>query len=235
MTEPNAALGSPPGRVLGTRRELLIGMGCIAASGVALAMKPRHQIEFLGSSKIEELVPKRFGEWSFVASSGLVLPPQDQLQDKLYTQLLTRTYANAAGAAIMLLIAYNASQDGVVQVHRPEVCYPASGYRLTSIAEHEVPLTRDLRIPSRYIVAETGLRREEIIYWTRLGSHFPRRWFDQRLAVFLQNLHGDIPDGLLVRISSVTPDGGAAPLDGFARDLYAGVGAKMRRLLVGNA
>jgi len=218
----------------GTRRELLIGAGCLVASGTALAMKPRHQIEFLGGAKIETLVPTRFGEWAFVASSGLVLPPQDQLQDKLYTQLLTRTYANAAGAEMMLLIAYNASQDGVVQVHRPEVCYPASGYRLTTIAEHAVPLAPKLAVPSRYIVAETGLRREEIIYWTRLGSYFPRRWSDQRWAVFRQNLRGDIPDGLLVRISSIAPEVGVASLDAFARDLYAGVGPRMRRVLVGN-
>jgi EpsI family protein len=234
MTERATPFEASPTRLLGTRRELLIGVGCLAASGAALALKPRHQIEFLGGDKIEALVPKRFGEWSFVASSGLVLPPQDQLQDKLYTQLLTRTYANPAGAEMMLLIAYNASQDGVLQVHRPEVCYPASGYRLTSIAEHEVPLAANLTIPSRYIVAETGLRREEIVYWTRLGSYFPKRWSDQRWAVFLQNLHGEIPDGLLVRISSAAPGLGAGPLDAFARDLYAGVGPRMRRVLVGN-
>ena len=59
------------------------------------------------------------------------MPPQDQLQDKVYSQLLTRTYANQAGDEIMLLIAYNGAQDGVVQIHRPEVCYPASGFRLS--------------------------------------------------------------------------------------------------------
>ena len=224
----------PQSRLLGTRRELLIGAGCLAAAGTALALKPRHQIEYLGGAKIENLVPERLAGWSFVTSSGLVLPPQDQLQDKLYTQLLTRTYSNAAGAQMMLLIAYNASQDGVIQVHRPEVCYPAGGFRLTTIAEHAVALAPAVDVPSRYIVAESDLRREAIIYWTRLGSYFPRRWSDQRWAVFLQNLRGDIPDGLLVRISSVSPDVGVAPLDAFARDLYAAGSAQLRRLLVGN-
>ncbi|MDB5581807.1 MAG: methanolan biosynthesis EpsI [Bradyrhizobium sp.] len=234
MTSDTPDVTASPPKLLGTRRELLIGAGCLLASGTALAMKPRHQIEFLGSAKIEDLVPKQFAGWRYVASSGLVLPPQDQLQDILYSQLLTRTYANADGVEMMLLIAYNASQDGVVQVHRPEVCYPASGYHLSKIAEHVIRLTPGVDIPSRYIVAETGLRREEIIYWTRLGNAFPRRWSDQRWAVFTQNLHGDIPDGLLVRISSATPDIGSAPLDAFARDFYAGVGARMRQVLVGN-
>ncbi|MDB5575122.1 MAG: methanolan biosynthesis EpsI [Bradyrhizobium sp.] len=234
MTADKSDVTASRPNLLGTRREVLIGAGGLLASGAALARKPHHQIEFLHGAKIEALVPKEFAGWRFVAASGLVLPPQDQLQDKLYTQLLTRTYANAAGAQMMLLIAYNASQDGIVQVHRPEICYPASGYRLTSIAEHLVPLAPHVDVPSRYIVAETGLRREEIIYWTRLGSYFPRRWSDQRWAVFVQNLGGDIPDGLLVRISSVMPETGAAALDAFARDFYASVGTQMQRVLVGN-
>jgi hypothetical protein len=66
-----------------------------------------------------------------------------------------------------------------------------------------------------------------------LGTAFPRQWSEQRVAVFEQNLRGDIPDGLLVRISSVSPDVGPADLDAFARDLYASVGNTMRSVLVG--
>lgn len=233
MADPTGEQKNTPLAILGTRREVLIGAGCFLASGTAFAMKPRHQVEFLGGANIDALVPKQLGRWKYVDSSGLVLPPQDQLRDKLYSQLLTRIYSDAAGDEVMLLIAYNASQDGVVQVHRPEVCYPASGYTLTSIEDHIVPLARDIDIPSRHIVAETGLRREEIIYWTRLGSYFPRRWSDQRWAVFMQNLRGDIPDGLLVRISSITPGIGRTALDAFASDLYAGVGPRMRHVLAG--
>jgi EpsI family protein len=233
MTESKKAK-APALSLVGTRREALIGGGLILAAGVAFAMKPRHQMSFLGGAKIENLVPKAFAGWNFVAASGLVLPPQDQLRDKLYSQLLTRTYANAEGAQIMLLIAYNAAQDGVVQVHRPEVCYPASGYQLTRIDDRILPLAANIGVPSRYIVAETGLRREEIIYWTRLGGYFPRHWTEQRWAVFMQNLEGEIPDGMLVRISSTMPDVGIEALDRFARDLYAHVGATMKHVLTGN-
>ena len=233
MTDVPAKLNGAGLTVLGTRREVLIGAGCLLASGTAFAMKPRHQVEFLGGAQIDALVPKQLGKWKFVDASGLVLPPEDQLQNKLYSQLLTRIYSDSTGGQIMLLIAYNASQDGVVQVHRPEICYPASGFRLSSIEEHVVSLAPEIEIPSRYIVAETGLRREEIIYWTRLGSYFPRRWSEQRWAVFMQNLHGDIPDGLLIRISSITPGIARDALGTFARELYASVGPRMRHVLAG--
>lgn len=222
-----------PASGIGTRRQFLMGGACLTAATTAFAFKPRHHVEFLGDAKIEALVPLQFGGWSFVGSSGLVLPPEDQLQNSLYSQLLTRTYNNAAGHQIMLLIAYNASQDGVVQVHRPEVCYPASGYRLSAIEEHVVHLATETNIPGRYVIAETGLRREEIIYWTRLGSYFPQKWSEQRWAVFIQNMRGDIPDGLLIRFSSVMEEVGVAGLDDFARELYASVNSRMKHVLSG--
>lgn len=233
MTAHQPDITTPTASPLGTRREFLLGSACLVAAGTAFARKPRHHVDFSAGAKIEALVPLKFADWTFMDSSGLVLPPEDQLQDKLYSQLLTRTYSNAAGQQIMLLIAYNASQDGVVQVHRPEVCYPASGYRLTVINEHVVPLAANLNIPARHVVAETGLRREEIIYWTRLGSYFPRKWSEQRWAVFMQNLRGDIPDGLLIRISSVMPGMSPSSLDNFARALYESVNPRMKRVLTG--
>jgi EpsI family protein len=225
--------GSAGPGFVGSRREVLIGGGFLIAAATAFAMKPRNQLNMLGKGKIETLVPNRIGEWTFLAASGLVLPPEDQLEKQLYSQLLTRTYTNARGQQMMLLIAYNGSQDGVVQVHRPEVCYPAGGFTLTRIDEHQIPIASGITLPSRFIVAETGMRREQIIYWTRLGNAFPRQWSEQRLAVFEQNLAGNIPDGLLARISSVSADVGPAELDAFARDLYASVGITMRKVLVG--
>ncbi len=222
-----------PRNLLGTRRELLIGGAFLAAAATALAFTPRHRELRLGSSRLEDLVPKAFAGWRFEASSGLVLPPQDQLRDKIYSQLLTRTYAREDGAGVMLLIAYSGSQDGAIQVHRPEVCYPASGYDLTRVAEHSVPLAGTLSVPGRFIVAETGLRREQLIYWTRLGNRFPTRWSEQRLAVLEQNLDGVIPDGVLVRISTLIQDDAQPMLDRFAQDLYRSVGTRMKNVLAG--
>lgn len=224
---------STPRNLLGTRREILIGGSFLAAAATALALQPRHRELRLGSSNLEDLVPKAFAGWRFEAASGLVLPPQDQLRDKIYSQLLTRVYAREDGASVMLLIAYSGSQDGAIQVHRPEVCYPASGYDLTRIDQHTVPLTGALRVPGQFIVAETGLRREQLIYWTRMGDRFPTRWSEQRLAVLEQNLDGVIPDGVLVRISTLI-EGDAQPLlDRFAGDLYRSVGTRMKNVLAG--
>lgn len=221
------------GRVELSRRQTLIGGTFLLTAIAGLALKPRNPENLLGSAKLENLVPRRIGGWQFNTASGLVLPPADQLRDSIYSQLLTRTYVREGQAPVMLLIAYSGAQDGTIQIHRPEVCYPASGYRLTRVNQHSVPLAPGLSVPSREIVAETDVRREQLIYWTRLGSHFPTRWSEQRLAVTAENFAGIIPDGVLVRLSS-TGNGNQVPLlDDFARDLFRSVGPHMRRVLLG--
>ena len=224
----------PQLRLAASRRELLIGAACSLAAGTAFALKPRHHVAFLGDRKLEELVPKNFAQWNFVAASGLVLPPQDQLRDQVYSQLLTRTYSGPDGTSIMLLIAYSGAQDGVVQIHRPEVCYPASGFQLVQNQQHTTRLANHSAIPSRFIVAEDSVRREMLIYWTRTGRAFPRKWAEQRWAIFEQNIQGDIPDGLLVRISSTDQDAKVETLDRFARDLFEHAGPLMQQVLVGD-
>jgi EpsI family protein len=133
----------------------------------------------------------------------------------------------------MLLVAYGGSQGGVIQVHRPEVCYPAGGYRLTRIEPHMTALAPSVDVPTRFIKAESDVRTEQIVYWTRLGSHFPRTWAEQRVAVLEENLVGNIPDGVLVRLSTLATGPVEGLLDGFARSLYRSVGPRMREVLVG--
>ena len=216
-----------------SRRQALIGGAFLATSVAGLALKPRRAENLLGTARLDDLVPKRIGGWQFNTASGLVLPPPDQLRDKIYSQLLTRTYVRESAAPVMLLIAYSGAQDGTIQVHRPEVCYPASGYRLTQIDPHTVPIAPGVAVPSRAIVAETDVRHEQLIYWTRLGSHFPRRWSEQHLAVAAENFAGIIPDGVLVRMSSTGPGDQFPVLDDFARDLFRNVGPRMRQVMLG--
>lgn len=234
MTETSHLPVAPQAVVIG-RREMLIGGALLAAAGSAFALKPRRQQNLIGTATLDTLVPAAFRGWKFETSSGLVLPPADQLRNELYSQILTRTYQHEDGNGVMLLIAYNGSQDGTLQVHRPEVCYPASGFKLTRIDDRLTPVTDTIRIPSRYIVAETELRSEQMIYWTRLGSRFPRSWSEQKVAVIEENLEGLIPDGVLVRISMLGQSDVRPALDRFAADLYASVGPRMRGVLVGKA
>ena len=41
------------------------------------------------------------------------------------------------------------------------------------------------------------------MYWTRIAGTFPQSWLGQRWAVMNANLEGQIPDGMLARVSSM--------------------------------
>jgi len=101
------------------RRKMLIGLLFCSAAGAAAWLQPRKHLDYLGRAKLEDLVPKSIGRWNFVAASGLVVPPADQLRDAIYSQLLTRVYAYEGGVPVMLLNAQSATQTGILQVHRP--------------------------------------------------------------------------------------------------------------------
>lgn len=48
----------------------------------------------------------------------VVNPQTQELLDKLYSQILTRTYVNAKGYRIMLSLAYGSDQRGALQAHK---------------------------------------------------------------------------------------------------------------------
>lgn len=194
------------------RRKVLLGLLFAGTAGVVYARQPRLPIDYLGSTKLEQLLPKKIADWEFSTSSGLVVPPEDALKAALYSQVLTRVYTHGNEPPIMLLIAQAAGQTGVLQIHRPEFCYPAGGFALSPIVPHPIS-ANGVTFPANYLTATAPGRVEQIIYWTRVGDRMPASWREQKLAVAYDNLKGRIPDAVLVRISTIDSD----PEDAFPR------------------
>jgi EpsI family protein len=225
-------LSSP---VLG-RRKFILGSAFLVSAGAAAAMVPRRKIDLLGDKKLEKIVPDRIGPWSFYSKSGLVVPPSDELSEWLYSQLLTRVYVASDQLPIMLLIAQSASQSGVLQVHRPEVCYPAGGYTLSPPMRQEISLG-DRSLQTVGFTATGDSRTEQLLYWTRIGSDVPTSWAEQRWSVARANLSGEVPDAVLVRVSTVSTERQEAldVLQRFARSLIDSVPASLRPFFTGTA
>ena len=118
-----------------SRRNMLLGAVLAGASGFAYARQPAIAHPVVPEKEFESWVPPKFGNWTTVSQSGVVLPPPDTLRDRLYDNLVTRVYVAPDLPAVMLLLAYNNAQDGVLQVHRPEVCYPVGGFELSATRE----------------------------------------------------------------------------------------------------
>ena len=222
------------GRHLRTRRELLVGSLFLTAAGVTAARMPDTPLDYLGNHKLEAIVPETIGRWKFVSASGLVVPPDDQFALTLYSQQLTRVYWDGVGAPIMLLIAAGNKQTGFLQVHRPEVCYSAGGFELGQIQPITVQVGGGREIVANKLLATREGQSEWLLYWTRVGSQIPASWAKQRLAIAVDNLHQIIPDAMLVRASTIMPDGNEAErvLGEFIQAMIASVSPSLRRAFV---
>jgi len=220
------------------RRDLLIGGACLAAAGGALALANRREVRLLQKGKIADLVPANFGGWtSEDVGDPMALNAPGTLAGMLYNELLVRSYTNAEkGQALTALIAYGARQTDDLQLHRPEICYPAFGYALVRNEPVDVPLATGVSVPARKLAAEAEGRRESIIYWSRMGEYLPQSAAEQRKDRVQIAMQGIVPDGVLIRLSM----GGDIPqydwpnIQAFARDLIFAVKPEQRNVLIGS-
>lgn len=207
------------------------------ASVAGYVSGPTAKASAKGSSvSLDAIVPKSFGEWTELPEQNaqVVNPQTKELLDKLYSQILTRTYVNKEGYRIMLSLAYGDDQRGGLQAHRPEVCYPAQGFKLGEIQDGRLA-TPYGSIDVRRITTSIGSRNEPVTYWLTVGDQVIQSAFDKRIAQIKLGLTGQIPDGLLFRVSSIDADNarGFALQQKFTSDLMSKVPAPARKQLSG--
>jgi EpsI family protein len=222
---------------MATRRDLLVAGGCFAAAAGSYGLKPRRSVSLQGASRLDQYIPRAFGEWTSRDVSDLVAPPTpDSLAAKLYGETVGRVYTRASTASeIMMLLAHGNTQSNDLQLHRPEVCYPAFGFSISNSVPIQMPLPGGITLPARRLVATSPDRQENIIYWARLGEFMPIDGTQQRLARVKTALHGYVADGLLARFSMAgsDPAGSFATLIPFIGQLIRAVAPSQRLSLIG--
>jgi EpsI family protein len=135
----------------------------------------------------------------------------------------------------MLVLAYGEAQSGLMKVHRPEVCYTSAGFKIVHDQKMSIQVPHAPPIAAKSFLGERETRNEYVLYWTRISNAFPSSLIDQRWVMFEEGLSGVIPDGVLVRISTLCPDRvlAQAAMRSFAYNLVASCGPKGRALLIG--
>ena len=87
----------------------------------------------------------------------------------------------------------------------------------------------------RRLTTRLGERSEPVTYWLTVGDAIVQSTFDRRLAEIRLGLTGQIPDGLLFRVSSIDTDPARAfaMQQKFVADMMAAVPAPARKQLSG--
>jgi EpsI family protein len=210
----------------------------LAATLLAVVLTPHNLMARTHDAfDIDKHLPRQFGEWSPVAGLDVVQPPApDSLEREIYNQEVSRGFVDKEGHVVMLMIAYGESQSDRLQLHHPEVCYTAQGFRVTR------PLTSkfaysDAAPPIRLtrLVASREDRIEPISYWMRIGYDVSSSNWARQALKLQYGLRGWIPDGALFRVSTlgVSPEESFKVQDRLIHDLLNSVDPETRAFMVG--
>jgi EpsI family protein len=218
---------------------VVLGVAMAATSALTGALTPKQKVaDAHADFSLDAMIPKSFGGWTVDASVVPLAPDptQKELIAALYDQTLSRTYVNAAGQRVMLSIAYGGDQSKQLQLHLPEVCYVAQGFDLVKDRRDELA-TGFGRVPVKRLVARQNARNEPITYWITIGDKAVMSGIDQKMQRFMYGLSGRIPDGMLVRVSTVEANEASAyrVQDRFVSQMLGALKPRDRSRLLGAA
>ena len=224
------------------KQRLQILLACFAILSAAVAAKAMTPHTLMAKSvdamNLEQMIPKAFADWKEVPDVRVVEPQgSDVLSRVIYNQEVVRGFVDTDGHVVMMLIAYGASQSERLQLHQPEVCYAANGFRVSRPFGATLALQQDrpsLRLTR--LVAQREGRFEAITYWMRIGNELATGNFERQALKVKYGLHGLIPDGALIRISTVgLPENVAFAVQSrFIGDLFTYLDRRTQNFLSGD-
>ncbi len=219
------------------RRSVVVGVLMAATSVGAMLATPKPQVTSESQMPdLERLVPLSFGHWVVDKSVVplTVSPEVAQTLNTIYDRMLSRTYINPQGQRVMLSIAYGANQSRALQLHKPEVCYASQGFRVSNIKLGQWQVG-NATVPTMHLVGTQGARIEPVTYWMRIGDDIARGWFEQNRVRLKYGTRGQIPDGVLFRLSNISnaPDASYEIQRLFAQEMLGAMQPAAREVFVG--
>lgn len=215
----------------------LAALAMLACAAMAHTLRPVPQPK--AGFELDALIPKSFGSWRVDPGIVPVAPTPDVQAslDKIYDQIVSRAYVNDAGERVMLVIGYGGEQSDSLKAHRQEVCYAAQGFAIREVRNDRLSLAPGADVPLVRVHAAKGRRSEPITYWFTMGDAVAIGRTERLVLQIGHGLAGRVPDGLLLRVSSLSPNAPAsyAAHDRFLRELLTAVGPRVRTQLAGTA
>jgi EpsI family protein len=226
-------------------RSWTIAMLMIATFGVTLAVTPQREVP-LGSVVLDTMISHEFGGWRQESADVVQVATElerttgKEIDRPVYDQVLMRSYRRASdGAVVMFALAYARAQRQELKIHRPELCYYGQGFEVTDTGQRVLPLASSVTVRSQTLLTRNLSRIEPVTYWIRVGHRVSESAWQTRWEIFREGLGGAIPDGILVRTSSLVRS--ATQLESalrvqreFLSDLYASLPPSARQVLAGS-
>lgn len=216
---------------------VLASAAIVGAAGLAHVAVPRELMAISSESfDLQQVVPRQFGEWTYDARIRLVEPAADGLARQIYSQEVGRGFRDREGNLVMLLVAYGPNQTARLQLHRPEICYVAEGFRVSTPTDASVTY-REGTAPLNLLrlTARRESRVEPISYWVRVGDDISNGVWSRQISRMKLTLRNKVADGALIRVSTigVAENKSYAVQDRFIRDFYDALAPQDRAFFFG--
>ena len=218
-------------------RGWLIAVLLIVAAALPKAIRTTTETAPVHASvDLARLIPLQFGSWRMdTAALGPVSAVAATKASGAYAQTLERVYVDEEQRRVMLSIAYGDRQMGdALQAHRPEFCYAAQGFAVGA-ASDGLLATGHGALPIRRLETHRPGRSEPVSYWLTVGERAALPGLSRKIAQLRHGISGTLPDGMLVRVSSIdeSPLAAYALQDHFVLDLLAALPQSDRVRLAG--
>jgi len=161
----------------------------------------------------------RLPEWSAVPYEFDGWSGKDAKFDPVYgndpsdTNLL-RVYDRPGGTPIIVYVGFYRDLATILEVHTPELCYPAQGWAIQSVGHSRGGQFRGQPITAKEILADKNGTKRLVTWWYNAGS----RPFETRIryvyGMLLMSTITGRRDGSLVRIETPVDAGGEAAANG---------------------
>ena len=219
-------------------RTVIVGSLLFLAAFLGWFFQPKEMVsDARPALNLDSLIPEQFGLWR-IDKTVMPIPPSPDVAfeiGKIYAELLERTYINDRGQRIMLSIAYGSDQRDALRVHMPEGCYAGQGFEILAKQQNTM-MINGKALSVTQLITQKGGRHEPVTYWINIGgTDAAATEFEQKIIKLAYGLTGQVPDGLLVRISSIDKNTEAAFVlqKQFLQDLVSALDAKARARVFG--
>jgi EpsI family protein len=224
---------------------ILASIAILSSAVLAEVLAPRELMARTSASlDLENVIPEQFGIWRLASGIAPVTPadPEGYVQadpySRIYSQEVGRAYTDGHGNIVMLMVAYGPVQNFRLKAHRPEMCYTAAGFRVSGKTNAEMRYRSDAPpLKMARVIAERESRFEPISYWMRVGNDITTGVVDRQIIRLKYGLRGIIPDGALMRVSTIglSEEASYKVQEQFIRDLLGAVAPQDLKFFTGTS
>jgi len=222
----------------------LFAMLATATSAGSYELTRRRRLVPRSRGAALERLPVSVGIWREEPSRGDMVDPvivDEAFAEalRLYDLEVQRDYVAVAAQRIMLNGVFMRKIAQEAKFHWPEFCYATQGFKVRRLDPVSVPMPAGAVRASRFLALRDD-RREIALYLTRIGDEVPAGGRALRMTIFRQSLGASLPDGVLLRVSTLIDVDDAARIERgtdmlarFLAMLVQGAAPATRQMIVG--